>query len=118
MTIEHEIATWAKLDGTWEVTHKRMYTENSQYLYDISRDFKDGFKTRSEAEEYAIKLFNKWAKEGHRIELHSPNSWGQESTTVGFGGGNCWESFKGYSWFWVYKNGKITKRGEPKYENS
>lgn len=75
--IEHQIATWLRFNGTWDVTHKKGDRYNG-YLYDIEEDFKN-FKTRKEADEYAEKLFKKCLRKGSAVELESPESFGKEN---------------------------------------
>ena len=117
MAIEHEISIWHKLDKTWEVTHKKQRNPNTN-LFDVAKDFKSKFKTRFEAEKYAIILFLKNAKEGHNLMLNSLDGFGQESTAVGFGGGHCWTCFVGHKWFWKFEDGTLTINNLPEWMNT
>lgn len=88
--VEHSIRTWAKSNGTWDVTHHKSQP-NSGYLHDVQKNFRN-FKTRKEAEEYAFKLFTKRLRKGNHVELKSPDSFGQETAS------SCWTSFNGDGW--------------------
>lgn len=97
---DHSVRTWAKADGTWDVTHHR--EKGDGHLYDVERDFKN-FPTRDLAEHYAFLLFKRLFFKGNHVELKSPDGFGQETSS-----GGCWGAFEGDSWMVrLWANGKL-----------
>ena len=99
--MEHQISTWAKTDGTWDVTLHSCRSIGDGYLHDMPDKFQN-LKTRAEAEKYAYKLFKRRLKPNNNVSLSSPDSFGQE---VGTGKG--WGKFDGKSWLVRFDKGQL-----------
>jgi len=107
---EHLIRTWAKFNGTWDVTH-HSNAGGRQDLIDDPKDFRN-FPAREEAEVYAKKLFKKFSIRNNSVTLNSPDSFGQETQD------GCWQYFCGEHWIWEWERGvfrEATYDAEKKY---
>ncbi|KXH70042.1 MAG: hypothetical protein AM326_12410 [Candidatus Thorarchaeota archaeon SMTZ-45] len=89
--VEHLFRTWAKLDGTWDVTHHSQTYGTGGKLGDVAKDFKN-FKTRKAAEDYIFNLAKRVIRKGNSVEVESPDTMGREVP-----GG--WMSYHGKSWW-------------------
>ena len=108
--MEHNIRTWAKYNGTWDVTLHSSGTTDG-YLHDIAEKFKN-FKTREEAEQYAFKLFKRRLTKNNLVELESTSRWGQETASKN------WASFDGKKWLVRYERGKLFYWSSPANPNN
>jgi hypothetical protein len=107
--MEHNIRTWAKSNGSWDVTlHSSGRTDG--YLHDVAEKFRN-FKTREDAERYALKLFLARMKPKNFVELGSPDSFGQETLS------HSWSTFDGKSWLVKWDKGKLFYWSSPANAN-
>lgn len=100
---DHNVRTWAKFDGTWDVTHHQ--EKRDGYLHDVAKDFRN-FPTREAAEAYAFSLFKSSLGNGNEyVELGCPDSMGQERKD------GCWAFWSGDSFHIMVEKDQLKNCG-------